>query len=62
MEHFMISNADATVFFLMLSYLAQWVTLSFRLDQVLNSVLDQSLNWTQKSGFIPMLRLTLVLD
>lgn len=39
-----------------------WVTLYFRLDQVLNSVLDQSLNWTQKSGFRPMLRLSLVLD
>jgi len=32
--------------------------LSFRLNQVL----DQSLNWTLKSGFKPKLRLTSVLD
>jgi len=36
------------------------VTLSLRLNQVLNSVLDQSLKWTLKSGFKPKLRLTLV--
>jgi len=38
----------------------QWVTLSFRLNQVLNCSLKPKLNLNANSGFKPKLRLTLV--
>jgi len=53
---------DVTKFLWSLSNSSQCVTLSFHLNQVINLVLDQSLNWPLKSGFKPKLSLTLVLD